>query len=94
MARSVSAPSDFPLPLARVELVLGLAVLAVFIFFSIAARFTVPYRDDWDWLNAILTTPMSLRGLFTPHNEHVIPLARIIHAWQYSSRAAKAGRCS
>ena len=85
MARSVSAPSDSPLPfpLARAEFVLGLAVLAVFIFFSIAARFTVPYRDDWDWLNAILTTPMSLRWLFTPHNEHVIPLARIIHAWQY-----------
>ena len=85
MAPSVSAPSDSPLPfpLARWQFVIGLVVLAVFIFFSLAARFTVPYRDDWDWLNAILTTPMSFRWLFTPHNEHVIPLARIIHALQY-----------
>src|SRR5678816_3073096 len=85
MVPSVSVPSDSPLPfpLARWQFVLGLTTLAVFIVFSIVARFTVPYRDDWDWLNAILTAPMSLRWLFAPHNEHVIPLARIIHAWQY-----------
>jgi hypothetical protein len=85
MAPSAPARFDFPLPfpLARWEFALGLAVLAGFIVFSIAARFTVPYRDDWDWLNAMLTTPMSLRSLFMPHNEHVIPLARIIHSWQY-----------
>ena len=58
-------------------------MLAVFIVFSIADRFTVPYRDDWDWLNAILTTPKTLRWLLAPHNEHVIPLVRMIHLWQY-----------
>jgi len=81
----VGAPSDSPLPfpLARWQFAFGLAVLAVFIVFSIAARFTVPYRDDWDWLNAILTTPKTLHWLFSPHNEHIIPLVRIIHLWQY-----------
>jgi hypothetical protein len=72
-----------PFPLARWQFVFGLVVLAVFIVFSIADRFTVPYRDDWDWLNAILTTPKTLHWLFSPHNEHIIPLVRIIHLWQY-----------
>jgi hypothetical protein len=59
-----------PFPLARSEFVLGLAVLAVFIFFSIAARFTVPSE----------TTGI---GSMHPHDTDVAPLA--VHAHKSTS---------
>ena len=43
----------------------------------------MPYRDDWDWLRSLLTTPFTLRTLFEPHNEHLIPLPRLLFALQY-----------
>ena len=70
-------------PFARTEFAIGVIVFGLFCLFSVAARFTVPYRDDWDWLNAMLAAPVSWQWLFAPHNEHVIPLARLMHLLQY-----------
>ena len=70
-------------PFARTEFAIGLIVFGLFCVFSMAARFTVPYRDDWDWLNAMLVAPVSWQWLFAPHNEHVIPFARLMHLLQY-----------
>ena len=70
-------------PVAVLQCGLGLAMAVAFVAFSVAARFTVPYRDDWDWLLSLLSQPMTVRSLFAPHNEHIIPLARLLHAAQY-----------
>ena len=69
--------------IARTELVIGLLVLVSFFFFAVRARFPVPYRDDWDWLGWLLTRPLTLRTLFEPHNEHMIPLPRLLVELQY-----------
>ncbi|MEO7273263.1 MAG: hypothetical protein ABIX28_25065, partial [Vicinamibacterales bacterium] len=52
--------------------------------FAIWARFTVPYRDDWDWLVWVLQRPLTLRRFFEPHNEHVVVLERVLLVVQYS----------
>ena len=86
VARSASADratDSGRVPFARTEFAIGLIVFGLFCVFSMAARFTVPYRDDWDWLNAMLAAPASLQWLFAPHNEHVIPFARLMHLLQY-----------
>jgi hypothetical protein len=68
---------------ARAQLVLGAAFAGTFVFFCFWTRFPVPYRDDWDWLIAALTKPLSASALFTPHNEHLIPLPRLLYDLQY-----------
>ena len=69
--------------LAHLQLVLGFAFVLSFVFFSVWARFPIPYRDDWYWLGWLLRRPVSLRTLFEPHNEHLIPLSRLLVALQY-----------
>jgi hypothetical protein len=69
--------------LARTQLGVGLIFVATFVAFGAWARLPVPYRDDWDWLLARLAGPVSLRSLFNPHNEHLIPLPRLLFAVQY-----------
>jgi hypothetical protein len=69
--------------IARFQLALGLAFLVSFVFFCIWARFPVLYRDDWEWLGWMLAQPLTLRTIFTPHNEHLIPLPRLLVALQY-----------
>jgi hypothetical protein len=69
--------------MARVQLGLGLAFVVSFVFFCIWARFPILYRDDWEWLGWMLTQPPTLRTIFTPHNEHLIPLPRLLVALQY-----------
>jgi hypothetical protein len=75
---------DFRLLLARVQFGTGLVFVASFVAFAIWGRFPIPYRDDWDWLYAYLTQPFTLSAQFEPHNEHLIPLARLLFAAQYS----------
>src|SRR5438132_3808749 len=72
-----------PATIARLQLAWGLAFLLSFIFLCVWARFPVPYRDDWDWLLWILNRPLSFRTMFEPHNEHLIPLPRLLAALQY-----------
>jgi hypothetical protein len=69
--------------LGRIQLALGWAFLVTFVAFAVWGRFPVPYRDDWDWLSAYLTRPMTISGLLEPHNEHMIPLPRVLFAVQY-----------
>src|SRR6185436_4323645 len=69
--------------LAHLQLLLGFAFVLTFVFFSVWARFPIPYRDDWDWLGWLLTRPVTLRTLFEPHNEHLIPLPRLLVVLQY-----------
>lgn len=76
-------PASRDAKVARAELGIGLLVLASFLFFAFRARFPIPYRDDWDWLGWLLTRPLTLRTLFEPHNEHMIPLPRLLVELQY-----------
>jgi len=69
--------------IAIAQLVTGLLFLASFLFFAVRARFPIPYRDDWDWFGWLLTRPLTIRTLFEPHNEHMIPLPRLLVALQY-----------
>jgi len=64
--------------LPRTQVAIGIGYLVLFVGFSLWARFDVPYGDDWDWILAVLTGPGGLAGLLQPHNEHVIPLARLL----------------
>ena len=69
--------------IARFQLWLGLAFVASFVFFCVWARFPILYRDDWEWVGWMLTQPLTLQTIFTPHNEHLIPLPRLLVALQY-----------
>jgi len=69
--------------IAGAQLAIGLLFLASFLFFAVRARFPILYRDDWDWLGWLLTRPLTLKTLFEPHNEHMIPLPRLLVALQY-----------
>jgi hypothetical protein len=76
-----AAPHFLLLP--NVQLAIGLLYLASFVGFAMRGRFKFPYRDDWDWLRVLLTRPLTLPYLFEPHNEHVIPLPRVLFALQF-----------
>jgi hypothetical protein len=71
--------------LPRAQVAIGIGYLVLFVGFSLWARFEVPYRDDWDWMLATLTGPGGLAGLLQPHNEHVIPLARLLMSAQLAT---------
>jgi hypothetical protein len=79
----VRSASNFIL-LPNVQLAIGLIYLASFVGFAVRGRFEFPYRDDWDWLRVLMTRPFVLPYLFEPHNEHVIPLPRVLFAVQYA----------
>lgn len=74
-----------PAFLPRAQVAIGIGYLALFVGFSLWARFEVPYRDDWDWMLAVLTGPGGWAGLLQPHNEHVIPLARLLMSAQLAT---------
>lgn len=63
---------------SRILLTLGVLSALTLAWFAWVGRFPVPYRDDWDWLNWVLVAPISLPRLFQPHNEHLIPLPRLL----------------
>jgi hypothetical protein len=76
-------PSGIPPPMtdrtfSRILLTLGTLSAVTLAWFAWVGRFPVPYRDDWDWLNWVLAAPISLPRLFQPHNEHLIPLPRLL----------------
>lgn len=73
---------------AATQFAVGLIFALSFLFFSVWARLRVPYRDDWDWLLTFLTEPFSPATWFTPHNEHVIVLARLLFASQFAIEGA------
>lgn len=80
--------------IARVQLIVGTVSVAVLIAMSVWGRFALPYRDDWDWLLHMFEGPSGLRGLLQPHNEHVIPLARLIFSLQYHWQGLTGGLMS
>src|SRR5262249_28322517 len=61
----------------------GAGFVATFVVSAFLARFRFPYRDDWDWLAWRLSGPVTLERLLVPHNEHLIPLPRLILALQF-----------
>ncbi len=73
---------------ARTILALGTTVAVSFVLYAIAGRFPVPAWDDWDWLTWLLSSPPSFSRLFIPHNEHVIPIARLLEWLQYRLQGA------
>jgi hypothetical protein len=73
-----------PALLTRVQAGIGFAFLVIFAAACVWARFDVPYRDDWDWILYTLAGPPGWAGVFLPHNEHVIPLARLLMRAQYA----------
>ena len=62
---------------------IGVLMAASVAVFSAWARLPLPYRDDWDWLRWVLG-PTPLSAYFIPHNEHLIPLARLLLQLQYA----------
>lgn len=62
---------------ARLNLALGLVFAAIFIFYAFRARFTVPFSDDWSWLASLQDHPFT-KGLWQPHNEHIIVIPRLL----------------
>ncbi len=68
---------------SRISLTLGMLSAATLAVSALVARFAVPYRDDWDWLNWVLVGPITLRRVFQPHNEHLIPLPRLLSWLSY-----------
>jgi hypothetical protein len=64
-------------PAALIQLAGGLTFAAIFVYFSLRAKFTIPYIDDWSWI-ASLSDHRWTKGLWTPHNEHVIVIPRLL----------------
>lgn len=69
---------------SRILLTLGVLSAATLAVFALVARFAVPYRDDWDWLNWVLVGPITLSRVLQPHNEHLIPLPRLLTWLSYN----------
>jgi hypothetical protein len=69
---------------AGLQFVVGLVFALSFFAFAAWARYDIPYRDDWDWLQLLLSGPPTFAKLFTPHNEHLIPLPRLLFSLQYA----------
>ena len=68
---------------ATAQWTIGLLMAASVAVLSVWARLPLPYRDDWDWLRWLLgPTPPS--AYFVPHNEHLIPVARLLLQLQYA----------
>lgn len=57
---------------------LGTGVLygITFVYFSLRARFTVPYVDDWSLLSSLRQDLIT--ALFQPHNEHIMTVPRLL----------------
>ena len=68
--------------LARVQWWIGLLFAGSALWFAFSARLPLPYRDDWDWYRWLLTAT-SPASYLVPHNEHVIPIARLLLRLQY-----------
>jgi len=62
---------------AAVTLALGWAFVLVFIYYSFRAKFSIPYVDDWSWLVSLQDHAWTT-GLWSPHNEHVIVIPRLL----------------
>ncbi len=60
------------------SLALGAAYYLSFAAFALWDRFPIAYRDDWDWLWPAVSQPFSWRDLITLHNEHLVPMARLV----------------
>lgn len=72
--RSPESPLRLP---ASISLGAGALFALTFVYFSLRARFTVPYVDDWSLL-ASLQQPNWLAALFEPHNEHIMAVPRLL----------------
>lgn len=57
-------------------LIAGLVYMATFVYFSLRARFTVPYMDDWSLLASLQQAPLA--ALLQPHNEHIMLVPRLL----------------
>jgi len=86
---SVDRHQSVHLAISRMLLAAGLFAAASLAGFAWWARFPVPYRDDWDWLLWMFQGPWTLTRLFQPHNEHMIPLPRLLMALQYGLQGAR-----
>ena len=64
-------------PAATINLALGIGYAAIFTFYAIRAHFSVPYVDDWSWLASLQVNPFT-KGLWLPHNEHIIVIPRLL----------------
>jgi hypothetical protein len=69
--------------IARAQWWLGLLFAGSAAVLGFWARLPLPYRDDWDWCRWLLGAK-SFSSYLVPHNEHVIPLARLLLQLQYA----------
>lgn len=68
--------------IANAQWIVGLLFAGSAAVLGLWARLPFPYRDDWAWFLWLLG-PTPLWSYFHPHNEHVIPLARLLLQVQY-----------
>lgn len=61
---------------AAASLGAGLFFGITFVHFSLRARFTVPYADDWSLLSS--RRQELITALFQPHNEHIMTVPRLL----------------
>ena len=57
---------------------LGLCAVFVFVIFSVAARFRVLYKDDWDWVAPLLLHARLRDYALLGGNEHIIIIPRVL----------------
>ena len=62
---------------AATSLWAGWIFVALFAYYSVRAKFSIPYVDDWSWLASLQDHPWTT-GLWSPHNEHVIVIPRLL----------------
>jgi hypothetical protein len=64
--------------LATLTFLLGLAFVAIFVFFALRAKFPVPFFDDWAWLASLFEEHPLTHALWRLHNEHIIVIPRLL----------------
>ena len=77
-----------PASAVRLRLFIGIFTAGTFVLFVALAQSPVPTWDDWDWLTWLLAAPISIDRLFLPHNEHFIPIPRLLYWLQYQLQGA------
>ena len=62
---------------ALAQLAGGVTFAAMFAYFSVRAKFTSPYFDDWSLIASLQNRPWT-RTLWAPHNEHITVVSRLL----------------
>ena len=65
--------------MSRIPLCVCLALGALLATLGLYGSSRFPYSDDWSFVPRIVSGDLSIGWIFLPHNEHSIPLVKLIH---------------